>query len=146
MTEKMDGESATPTSMKVKKGRKGRPPKVKNSELMSQGEQHQSAQHTFTSDLPNSQEGGDQAIHQNSESNSRESSGYDHNDTNATSKNSRSSDTLLMPPPPALTSSADGHGNMEDKKTVQAAQENEEIVDGFSIFCYDCEDTVEVSN
>ena len=51
-----------------------------------------------------------------------------------------------MPPPPALTSSADGHGNMEDKKTVQAAQENEEIVDGFSIFCYDCEDTVEVSN
>ena len=145
MTEKMDGESATPTSMKVKKGRKGRPPKVKNSELMSQSEQHQSAQHTFTSDLPNSQEGGDQAIHQNTESNSRESSGYDHNDTNATSKNS-SSDTLLMPPPPALKSSADGHGNMEDKKTVQAAQENEEIVDGFSIFCYDCEDTVEVSN
>lgn len=145
MTEKMDGESATPTSMKVKKGRKGRPPKVKNSELMSQGEQHQSAQHTFTSDLPNSQEGGDQAIHQNTESNLRESSGYDHNDTNATSKNS-SSDTLLMPPPPALTSSADGHGNMEDKKTVQAAQGNEEIVDGFSIFCYDCEDTVEVSN
>lgn len=136
----MDGESGTPSPVKMKKGRKGRPPKVKSTELISPGEQQQSVAQTLSNSSTYPQGGDDEFGHQNFESNSKECS--DKHDTNNISKNS-SSDTMLMPPPPALTST----GEIEkDKQSVEATKENELIIDGFSICFYDCEETVEVSN
>lgn len=161
----MDEESRPPSLPKVKKGRKSRSPKVKSATadprpatailaVTAKYEAQQSEQPITQLDKlansPSADSSGrvlnDLQVHSNS--NSHLDSRTDFDTTGATAMTTaRSNDNLLMPPPaqPDAEQAADSMGNQEKKLEAEGPQEHELIVDGFSIFCYDSEQTVAVS-
>lgn len=139
----MDGDSGTPSPVKAKK-RKGRPPKVKTSEPLNQDQGGQSSLLMGTKDSTTSQLSSVEAATSNI---------YTETTNNSTTKtevtdnkNNSSNDNLLMPPPPALTQIQEMAADTStEKEECEAIKENEMCIDGFSICCYESEDTVDVS-
>jgi len=124
----MDRESTSPAKLKAKRGRKGRPPKLKPTA---------DEPSSFANSLPsatNVDNGADYINDQQSET-------------------SASSDNLLMPPPPCQAqkaqSGSDNGGPCSDMKTMdqtEPLEDSEMLLEGFSICSFTTLQEVKVSS